>query len=63
MFKKGEQDVLSALDQTNYENERVKILKAREVMKKITYRTFRTHKNPERELYAICASMYSHGRM
>ena len=26
MFKKGEQDVLSALDQTNYENERVKIL-------------------------------------
>ena len=26
MFKKGELDVLSALEQTNYENERVKIL-------------------------------------
>ena len=25
MFKKGEQDVLSALDQTNYENDRIKI--------------------------------------
>ena len=39
------------------------MMAAREVIKRITYRTFRTHKNPERGLYAICASMYSHGRM
>jgi hypothetical protein len=39
------------------------IMAAREIIKRITYRTFRTHKNPEREVYAICASMYSHGRM
>ena len=39
------------------------IMAAREVIKRITYRTFRTHKNPEREVYAICASMYAHGRM
>ena len=46
MFKKGEQDVLSALDQTNYENERVKILLNEHEMPTHWYNICSDLKNP-----------------